>query len=56
MSDDPYMDFVRREAAKPRYMAGVAAPVLDLRDPDEPRDNSLDREDDLTGTDLDVKP
>ena len=56
MSDDPYMDFIRREAAKPRYVFGVAAPVLDLRDPDEPRDDSLDDEDDLTGTDMDVKP
>lgn len=56
MSEDPYLAWVRREQAKNRYMVGVAAPVLDLRDPDEPRDDSLDHEDELTGTDLDVKP
>lgn len=52
MSDDPYMDWIRKQAARPRYAFGIAVPIVELVDADP--DRKMDKETELTGTDLDT--
>ena len=50
MSDDPYLDEIRRKASR-RFIRGSSLPVLDFPDDDRGPDKP-DTESDLTGTDI----
>ena len=50
MSDDPYMDYIRRKEAR-RFIRGFSSPVLDFPD-DDKGPTPPDQENDLSGTDI----
>lgn len=58
MSDDPYMDFIRREQTRPRYAFGVANPIIEIEreDPEgkhklSEEQHKFNKETDVSGTD-----